>query len=343
MPESSGWQEVESEVYYPKIRLVLAVGAFFLLIGFPSCVAVPFLALPGILFWVALLSSTACAVVGGAVCVVALRAIIAPARVLNAGVDALPAVPREPVLLEGSVLHSRFSYELEEDFDHWHFQPTERCWRDGKGVQLGFGILLTILFAGLLSWILHSQLNFAGWPISILCATLATAVCGTLPYLLIGHATRTTFRRLPSLSIPKNGDDLTLESPAEPDSDKADLTAIKYWVFQGTIDRKRRAIARKSLIAVQLCPWKIVTAEPGGLEMTWAVQGSLVLARSAEGTHQRLPILLTGSFVGAARLMEQLARALDVPYLFCADAEGWQAEEDRASRRPPLRTGVVQL
>jgi hypothetical protein len=75
--------------------------------------------------------------------------------------------------------------------------------------------------------------------------------------------------------------------------------------------------------------------------MTWAVQGLLVLASREEAVYRRLPILLTGDSVGAARLMQRLAYALHVPYLFCADAEGWRAETMRANGRPALRVGGI--
>jgi hypothetical protein len=40
--------------------------------------------------------------------------------------------------------------------------------------------------------------------------------------------------------------------------------------------------------------------------------------------------------------MQRLAETLDVPYLFCADREGWEAEELRATQRPPLKVGGMQ-
>jgi hypothetical protein len=52
--------------------------------------------------------------------------------------------------------------------------------------------------------------------------------------------------------------------------------------------------------------------------------------------------LLTGDFVGAARLTQRLAQTLQVPYVFCADAVGWKTEETRAKNRPPLRAGGWQ-
>ncbi len=68
----------------------------------------------------------------------------------------------------------------------------------------------------------------------------------------------------------------------------------------------------------------------------------MVLASSDRAEYRRLPILLTGDFAGAARLMQRLARTLQVPYLFCGDAAGWKMEETRAKNRPPLRSGGIQ-
>ena len=342
MSESQSWQEVESEVYHPKMWLALAVGAFFFLIGILPCFGVRFLVLTGIEFWIALSISAGFALIGGTVCLGVLRTIFSQARVLHAGPDVLPTVPKEPVLLEGFLLDGRLSHELVEDSDHWHFRPAEQRWRKDKGFLLGFGILLMILIAGSLSWVLHSQLNFADWPVSILCATSATVVCMGAPFLLTGLAMRSAVRRLPYLSIPRNGDDLTLDAPVEPDPEKADLITA-YWILQGKVGRQRQSISRKLLIAVQLCPWKVVAGKSGGQEITWAVQGLLVLANSDDEAHERLPILLASDFGGAARLMERLASVLEVPHLFCADAEGWKAEENRARTRLPRRFGRFQI
>jgi hypothetical protein len=101
-------------------------------------------------------------------------------------------------------------------------------------------------------------------------------------------------------------------------------------------DKRRLAIPRELVAAVQLCPYKLVIAPR---EVAWAVQCLLVLASPVETVYHRLPILLTGDFVGAARLMQKLAQTLEVPYLFCADAVGWKTEKIRAKTRPPLRAG----
>jgi hypothetical protein len=97
-------------------------------------------------------------------------------------------------------------------------------------------------------------------------------------------------------------------------------------------------IPRERVVAVQLCPWKYVVGDRGR-ETTWAVQGLLVRASSEEEAYERLPLLLTSDFLGAARLMERLADTLQVPYLFSADAVGWRAEDLRAQGRPPLQSG----
>jgi hypothetical protein len=67
----------------------------------------------------------------------------------------------------------------------------------------------------------------------------------------------------------------------------------------------------------------------------------LVLQPADGAAYWRVPILLTGDFVGAARLVGQLADVLGVPYVFNADAAGWKAEAARAHSRPPQRVGGV--
>lgn len=153
---------------------------------------------------------------------------------------------------------------------------------------------------------------------------------------------RSGYRRLARLTIPRNGNELELDSSAEPNLEKADLRQGLEWIFLGETKRQRLTLPRELVGAVQLCPWKFVVASSGGRQITWAVQGLLVLASSEEAVYHRLPILLTSDFGGAARLMQRLALTLNVPYLFCADAEGWQAEEIRAKTRPPLRAGGSQ-
>ena len=191
-----------------------------------------------------------------------------------------------------------------------------------------------MFFAGILTWGVHAELEVGGWLLSALFAVSATVLCGGSALLLIGMLMRSSYRRLCWLSIPRNGDDLELDSPEDPSAESADLAEGLKLAFLGETKRQQLTIPREVVSAVQLCPWNFAC----GSEVTWAVQGLLVLACSADGTYYRLPILLTSDFVGAARLMQRLAATLHVPYLFCADAEGWKAEEIRA-RAPPLRIG----
>jgi hypothetical protein len=168
---------------------------------------------------------------------------------------------------------------------------------------------------------------------------LVTAVCGGTAFAALYFRLRASYRELSRLSIPRNGDDIELDSPEEPDWEKAGLAEGIEWIFLGGTKRHRSTIPRALVVAVQLCPWKIVIQGPRAKLCGWAVQGLLVLASPQEAAYHRVPLLLTLDFVGAARLMRRLANTLNVPYLFCADAEGWKAEEIRAKKRPPLEVG----
>jgi hypothetical protein len=107
----------------------------------------------------------------------------------------------------------------------------------------------------------------------------------------------------------------------------------------GASNRRKLLIPVQSLVAVQLCPWH---HRVGSGETTLAVQGLIVIERIEGSGYERLPILVTGDFVGAARLMRRLSEVLQVPYLFGADAAVWKAEFSRAQSRPPLKSGGWQ-
>jgi len=340
--DAVAWREVESEVYRPGRWLALSIGAVFLLAGIIGFVAIGDAVPPGLPYWLAKLGTGVFAFLGGTVAAVTIGSIIRPARVSHASLDVLPSVPKEPVICEGSVVYGRLTHELCEDAQGWQFRPAEHLWRTDKGLLFGFGIPFLVLFSGLLTWVLHSQLELGGWAVAGMLGVLITVACGGTAGLLIGMMMRAGYRRLSRLAISRNGNDLELDSPEEVIAEKADLTEALKWVFLGNTKRHRLSIPRESVVAVQLCPWKYVVEGPSGKLTTWAVQGLLVLASSKEAVSHRLPVLLTGDFVGAARLMRRLADALHVPYLFCADAEGWRVEEMPAKDRPPLRIGGAQ-
>jgi hypothetical protein len=332
------WQDAESEVYLPGRWLGCRVGIYFLLAGAIAFVCIGGGVPPGIPLWIAKFATAVFALLGGAVAARCIADMISPVWVRHAAPAVLPDVPTEPVILEGSVVHGRLTHELVEESDGWQFRPARQNWRKDLILLLGFGIPLSILFSGILSWFFRSQLNVASWPVSILGGICATAVFVGSTFSLIGMIMRAGYRRLCWLSIPRNGDSLQLDSPQAPGPEKADLAEGLNWVFLGEAKRQRLTIPRELVAAVQLCPWELALSS----ERTWAVQGSLVLTRSADAGYSRQPVLLTGDFVGAARLMQRLAMALHVPYLFCADAEGWKAEMNRAKKRRPLRVGGSQ-
>lgn len=263
------------------------------------------------------------------------RAYLFPVRIWHAAADVLPDVPSEPVIREGSVVHGRLTHELCEDSSGWQFRPCARLRRSNGRFLVGFGTPFLILFAAVLTWVLHSQVGFANWFIAALCAVTATLVCGGTATLLIGLTMRADYRRHCLLLIPCHRGDLELELSPEPNVENSDLHEGLKWVFLGDAVRQHATIPRDTLAAVQLCPWKL---KIGRSEIASAVQGVLVLA-SADKKYLRLPILLTSDFVGAARLMRRLADTLHVPFLFSADAAGWKEEAARAKTRPALRAG----
>ena len=208
--------------------------------------------------------------------------------------------------------------------------------------MFGFGVPFLLSMSGLLAWVFHSQLEVGGWAIATVLGIGITALCGGTTFVLIGMMMRAGYSRLSRLVIPHNGNDLELDSPEEVIPEEGDLQEGLKWMFLGNTKRHRLCIPRRVVVAVQLCPWKYMVQSQSSKMTTWAVQGLLVLASSEEGVYHRLPLLLTSDFVGAARLMGRLATALHVPYLFCADAEGWRVEEMRARNRPPLQVGGWQ-
>jgi hypothetical protein len=92
--------------------------------------------------------------------------------------------------------------------------------------------------------------------------------------------------------------------------------------------------------ALQACPWKLVIGNQRDQLTAMALQG-VVVVRGSEG-FVRLPLMLTGDFRGAARLLRGVAEVLEVPYLFHGDAEGWNQERRRAQCRPRLKAGGFQ-
>jgi hypothetical protein len=236
------------------------------------------------------------------------------------------------------MVHGRLTHELVENAAGWEFRPRRALRQHDLRFLLGFGVPFLVCFTALLSWVFHAQMKIASLPAAILVAACITLLCGGSAFVLIGLIMNASYRRLCSLTISHDGN-LELNVAEEPDPVLADLSAALKQTFLGETRRTTFAIPTARLQAVQLCPWKVIVRGSGDHSTTWAVQGLLVLSQEESPDVDRLPILLTSDFVGAARLMQKLADVLHVPYLYHADAAGWQAETMRSAKRPPLRSG----
>jgi hypothetical protein len=331
MSQTRNWQEVESEVYRPATGMMAAIGTIFLMIGLVGLAIVWTKLPPGLPVLIGSVATSLFAMFGSLVLVSSFRSIYSPPRVLHAAPDVLPDVPNEPVPLEGSIV-SGLANELVETSGGWQFRPSPRVKRSQIWFLLGFAIPFSILFAGGLSYGLRDQMG--SWPVAILAGATITLLCGGTAFSLIFLMIRSTFDKLTCLTIPREEGNLELEIPPPLDSKTDGLN----WAF-GVNQKKRITIPRERLLAVQLCPWKFTIATPNSRSTTWAVQGLLVLAGAEGAPYVRQPILLTGDMPRAARLMQQLAAGLQVPYLFGADAAGWRLEEQLARNRPPLKAG----
>lgn len=338
--KAKDWAEVESPVYRPARWLPFVLGSVFLLTGIAGFLMIGGAAAPGAQQWIGRSMMAAFALVG-ALALAAAFANFVPVRVRHAAPDILRDVPREPVICEGSLVRGRLTHKLVRDADAWLFRPAENILRNDLRFLVGFGVPFMATCAGIASWVAHDDLHVGGWPLAVVCGNLAAVVFVVPALFLIGMLMRGGYRQLCRLSIPLSGGDLELDSPEPPDPDKMDLLSGLKWVFQTEAKRHRLTIARELVSAVQVCPWKYVISGQDGTEVTWAVQGLLVLSSAGEAGYYRLPILLTNDFVGASRLMQRLADTLHVPYLYCADAAGWKAESLRAKTRQPLRSGGI--
>ena len=278
----------------------------------------------------------------GAIAMLAgLNASLISRRIKHAPRSILPGVPSEPLICEGLVVHGRLTHELAPTDDGgWELGPGAKLWRNDKRFFVGFGVPFAIGFTAILSWVFHRE-GLAWHLAAIPAAFITIAIFGTVVGLM-AMAARASYRRLSKLAYRKASDDLLLDLQQEWNAKNDEIHEGIKWFFQPGDDRRKLTIPRELVVAVQLCPWKFVVGSRRDQTITWAVQGVLVLAPDEAGKYHRLPLLLTSDFVRAARLMQRLAERLQVPYLFCADADGWAEEEARAQARNPLKIGGMQ-
>jgi len=339
------WPETESALHEPGSRIAVVIGTLFILIG----AGIPFAPEAGAgpaQWWIALIMSGAFTVLGLLPLVIGLYRILTPVSVRHADASVLPHIPRGPVLHEGSFPFASLTHELVEDSFGWTLQPRADNVRHPYLFLIGFGVPFLLMFAGLLSWVFRRDNLLPNWPQAIAAASFVTmATCGTAItgigiLLLSAHSEHRKVR------IPSDGGDITIESPAEIDPARTDSVARLQRALTGR-GCCRRTLPRESVIAVQLCTWR------GRTEKTSAsgVQGNLIIEPPVVGelpeetpsqlsatprVEERLSLLLTSDFRGAARLMGALAEALDVLYLFNASETDWNTEHTTATTHPAL-------
>jgi hypothetical protein len=214
--QAPSWREVESEVDWPRRWIGLAVLTSFLVIGVIGLLTIGQTAPDATTRWIVRAVMGGFALLGGACCPTALARVVSPARVRHAAPDVLPNVPREPIVVEGAIVHGRLTHELVEEPDGWQIRPASQQSQSDRRLLFGFGVPFLILFAGFLSWIFHGELNLGGWLAAICCGAIVTLVCGGSVFYLIGMLIRAGNRRLSWLSIPRNGAALELDSAADP-------------------------------------------------------------------------------------------------------------------------------
>ncbi len=291
---------------------------------------------PGIMTWFWLAGMITWALLGGALMAASIRRTVWPARVRHAAPSVLVDVPAEPVIQEGSLVIGQLTHELLEDEHGLAVPPGSQLAADQPGLRVWLRDPVSDFFR---------RLGELGVPQKQGLRQLAGGHCR-------GNFGNDGLRRHGAIADLSN--DTGQLSPAGR-ARRFLASAAKYssncrkcriwssaiwprscnghlWVAQRCVGR---ALPREMICAVQLCPWKFVLGSSGDQSSAWVVQGLLVL-HSPDAAYLRLPIMLTSDFAGAARLMQRLAATLEVPYLFAADAAGWQAEEARAVTRPPL-------
>jgi len=261
-----------------------------------------------------------------------------PVEIRHAGIDVLPDLSREPICDDPLVyeMSAAFRYEIVQDRDEWRLQPDRKAINNMNRFIYGFLIAFLMSVAGVISWKFVEDGTMT-WPVSLLVTYSVTFFMGAL--ILAFFATIQEFREGKSfvLIIPENKSDIQIVKQSQRSSTSS-RTSSKRTIRSKVRDlHEPRTISRDSLCAVQLCAWKQKVIDDGDRVTSLNLQAFLVLKNEIAGGYERIPILVFEEFFESARHMESLSVILDVPFIYCADAESWQAEIHNAKTRPPFR------
>lgn len=327
---------VKTRIHEPGLKTGFVITLMLFIVGVIVLFADPFHNAPDIFRWLFYLVPGLFIFLGGAGAIQLGQKIIWPAYIQHTSQERRPDLAWAPVVWEGQHVIGRATHELIQDHAGWKYGLSRKMVFGDKLIVFGFGIPFLIAFAALLSWMFYQNERMP-LPTAIASATAITVFCGVTTFLFIGLLIFGHHGRLCLISIPNSESLVEVEFSPKTNPKTAAITDL----FLGKPERIQLRIRRDQIDAVQLGPWNYVAGDSSEKTRCDAVQGVLVLRDMESDEFQRLPILLTMDYREAAKLMRDLAVALQVPFFFYADAQGWQAELHHSQDRPPLKYGGV--
>jgi len=334
------WPVIQSKIHVPGRWVLLTVGTIFLLAGLAGFTAPSIQVPPALLAWFPKLFFALLGTLGGLTLLLDILKHVPSRTIQHALPEMYPGLYPEPVLRPGAIVYGHMTHELSDQPDGWQYQPRYKIISSSQRCLTGFGILFLIVFAGLISWSQPFRAHFH-WTLSVLLGVSITLVGGGTVLAIAWQIIQRTADDLCLLKVSSDEKHMELIVPASFRLTDADSFQDVVRVATDPSGRHCWKIPLKAVLGIQLCPWKYCMDSADGKTTTWAVQGLLVVSRNQAAPFLRIPILLTGDFVEAARLMEQLAEKLGVPFLFSGDAAAWKAEALRARKRPPVQGGGI--
>ncbi len=328
------WLEMESEIHVPGMPLPLLGGVLLTIFG--AIGTVIYYPWTGPASWPANvgygLPISGALVALGLLCFASwLHNRSRPDRIRHARPEAFPGISDEPVVTVHPTVIGRLSHELVETHHGWEFRGSGQLAQQDVFYFIGFGVLFLLAMI----WPLGSAMGVA-WGI----AALLPMTAGLGFVFIIALALRSGYSALSRCVVPRDGGDVEIDLVKFELSENPNPGEALQVLFGGNAKREIRTIPRVSIAAIQACPWKLVIGDQRDQLTVMALQGVLVVRGSAG--FERLPLMLTGDFRGAARLLQRVAEVLEVPYFFHGDVEGWNEELSRAQSRPRLKAGGFQ-